>query len=131
MEQTNAIAAPLRVFVVEDSAMIRQRLETMIALAGAATVGKASRADTAIRGILDTRPELVILDVQLEDGSGFDVLRAIRDQTPGIDFYLFSNFDAYPYRQLAQRLGAQGFFDKSREFESMRDMVAQRAASRH
>jgi DNA-binding NarL/FixJ family response regulator len=131
MQQATTAADPLRVFVAEDSPLILERLEAMIALAGADQVGCASRVEAAIRGILSARPELVILDVQLADGTGFDVLRAIREQAPEIDIYLFSNFSAYPYRQLAERLGARGFFDKSREFESMRDVVAQRAAARH
>lgn len=131
MEQSFATAAPLGVFLVEDSALIRDRLEAMLALAGAATAGHANTVAGAIPAILAARPDLVILDIQLADGTGFDVLRAIRDQAPQIDIYLFSNFASYPYRQLAERLGARGFFDKSREFDSMRDVVAQRAASRH
>ena len=131
MGPASAIANPLRVFVVEDSPPIRERLEAMIGDAGAATAGSAGGVDAAISGILELRPELVILDIQLAEGTGFDVLRAIREQAPEIDVYLFSNFATYPYRQLAERLGAQGFFDKSREFDSMRDLVAQRAAHRH
>jgi len=131
MEQSFATAAPLGVFLVEDSALIRDRLEAMLALAGAATAGHANTVAGAIPAILAARPDLVILDIQLADGTGFDVLRAVREQAPEIDVYLFSNFASYPYRQLAERLGARGFFDKSREFDSMRDAVAQRAASRH
>lgn len=129
MEQ--ATAAPLRVFVAEDSQPIRERLALMLAESGAAESGHAAGVEAAIRGILEQRPELVILDVQLVDGTGFDVLRAVRDQAPEVDIYLFSNFAAYPYRQLAERLGARGFFDKSTEFGLLRDVVARRAATRH
>ena len=127
---THAPAAP-RVFLVEDSPLIRERLEAMIVQAGATLAGHASGVAPAIGAILESRPDLVILDIQLADGSGFDVLRAVHPQAPEVDIYLFSNFAAYPYRQLAQRLGAHGFFDKSREFDSMRDAVAQRVAARH
>ena len=41
---------------------------------------------------------------------------------------MLSNFAADPYRQLAERLGARDFFDKSREIERVRD--AHRAARR-
>jgi DNA-binding NarL/FixJ family response regulator len=131
MQAVATVATPLRVFLVEDSALIRERLEAMVGAAGGTTAGSAGEVDAAIRGILALRPELVILDVQLSDGSGFDVLRAVHDQAPEVDVYLLSNFAAYPYRQLAERLGARGFFDKSTEFDSMRDVVAQRAASKH
>lgn len=134
MQQTAAYltaAVPLRVFVVEDSPLILERLETMIALAGASTAGHASGAAAATRAILETHPEIVLLDVQLADGSGFDVLRAVRAQAPEIDVYMLSNYSADPYRQLAERLGARDFFDKSSEFDRMRELVMQRAAARH
>ena len=115
--------------MVEDSLLIRERLDAMISVAGATVAGHASTAEAAIASILVERPDLVILDMQLADGTGFDVLRAIRKQAPEIDVYFLSNFAAYPYRDLAERLGAKGFFDKSREFERMRDVVAQRAAT--
>ncbi len=124
-------AAPVRVYIVEDSLLIRERLDAMITVAGAAVAGHASTANAAIASILVERPELVVLDMQLADGTGFDVLRAIRKQAPEIDVYFLSNYSAYPYRDLAERLGAKGFFDKSKEFDLMREVVAQRAAAGH
>ena len=129
MEQASQSPTPLRVFVVEDSALIRERLDAMITQAGAVSAGHAAGVDVAIHTILALQPDLVILDIQLADGTGFDVLRAVHDQAPDIDIYLLSNHAAYPYRQLAERLGARGFFDKSKEFGRMRDVVVQRAAA--
>lgn len=131
MRQTAVTAASsgkLRVYVVEDSLLIRERLDAMIIVAGAEVAGHASTASAAIAGILVERPDLVILDMQLVDGTGFDVLRAIRKQAPEIDVYFFSNFASYPYQILAERLGAKGFFDKSSEFGLMRDTIARHAA---
>ena len=115
--------------MVEDSLLIRERLDAMISVAGATVAGHASTAEAAIASILVERPELVILDMQLAEGTGFDVLRAVRKQAPEIDVYFLSNFAAYPYRELAERLGAKGFFDKSKEFDLMREVVARRAAA--
>jgi len=128
MQQTAKTAAPLRVFVVEDSAPIRERLEAMVAQAGATVAGRAGTVAAAIPGIRDLLPDVAILDVQLTDGTGFDVLRAIRRQKPEVDVYFCSNYSADAYRQYAVQLGAKGFFDKSREFGLLQDMLAQRAA---
>jgi two-component system, NarL family, response regulator DevR len=123
---------PLRVFLVEDSSLVRERLERMLsALAGTRTVGYASGAQAAIRAILAEQPDIVVLDLKLAQGSGFDVLRAVREQAPAIEIYMLTNFSSEPYRRLAERLGAREFFDKTREFERVRDIVAARAASRH
>jgi len=121
----------LRVFVADDSILIRRRLEVMLTDCGADQVGHARDVASATQRILDTRPDLVILDVQLADGTGFEVLRTLQERAPEIEVLLFSNFAADPYRQLAGRLGARGFFDKAKEFGQLRDAVAQRAAARH
>jgi DNA-binding NarL/FixJ family response regulator len=119
----------VRVFLVEDSPLVCERLEAMLAsVAGAITVGRAAGADEAVRKILSTRPDAVVLDLKLAQGSGFDVLRAVHDQAPDIDVYVLSNLAGEPYRRRAERLGARGFFDKTNEFERVRDTLAARAA---
>jgi DNA-binding NarL/FixJ family response regulator len=121
--------AGMEIFLVEDSAIVRQRVEEMLAaVPGTHVAGHASNADAAIREILATKPDVVVLDLKLAQGSGFDVLRAVRKNAPKIDFYMLSNFSSEPYRRLARQLGALDFFDKSSEFERVRDIVAKRAA---
>ena len=115
----------MQVFLVEDSIPVRERLNDML---GDAVIGHAADADSAIHEILEKRPDVVLLDVSLAEGSGFDVLRAVRDEAPEIDVYMLSNFAAYPYRQLAEALGARGFFDKTNEFERVHEVIRARAA---
>ncbi len=120
---------PLRVFLVEDSPIVLERLEAMLAsIAGALPAGHAARADEAIQAILAERPDAVVLDLKLAEGSGFDVLRAVHEQAPDIEIFMLSNFASEPYRRLAERLGAAHFFDKSTEFERVREALAERAA---
>jgi DNA-binding NarL/FixJ family response regulator len=119
----------LRVFVVESSPLIRERLEDMLAsIEGVHGVGHAAGADEAIHEILDLHPDAVVLDVRLAQGTGFDVLRALREQAPEIAVYMLSNFASEPYRRLAARLGVAGFFDKTTQFERVCEALADRAA---
>lgn len=129
MEFNTATAAPqeFKVYLVEDSPQIRERLLALFAgVSGARTVGYADNADAAIRDILAERPNAVVLDVSLAQGSGIDVLRALRAQAPEVDVYMLTNFATPQYRRLCDRLGAKGFFDKSTEFELVRDAIAAR-----
>ena len=117
----------MQVFVVEDSVPVRERLLALLGeVPGAEVVGHAAEADGAIRDILASRPDVVLLDLSLAQGSGFDVLRAVRPAAPQIDFYMLSNFAAFPYRQLARVLGARGFFDKTKELEQVRSLIVER-----
>ena len=108
--------------------MLRMRIEALLAKVPHARItGIASGAREAIDGILEKRPQLAIVDIRLAEGTGFDVLREVRARAPEVDVYMLSNFSSEPYRRLAADLGAKDFFDKSREFELVRDQVAKRA----
>lgn len=125
-------SSALRIYLVEDSPAILERLEALLAtIEGARTVGRARRASEAIEGILAEHPDLVVLDLKLAEGSGFDVLRAVRGAAPGIDVYMLTNFASEPYRRLAERLGARNLFDKTTEFERVREAILDRAAHTH
>ncbi|HEX7055441.1 MAG TPA: response regulator [Burkholderiales bacterium] len=118
----------MQIYIVEDSAAVRTRLAALLStVPGASVSGGSAGASQATREILERRPDMVILDLDLAEGGGFDVLRALRTQVPEIDVYMRSNFSAYPYRQLAERLGARGFFDKTQEFERLREVAADKA----
>jgi DNA-binding NarL/FixJ family response regulator len=115
----------MKVYLVEDSPMLRERLEKMLAaIPGARTVGHAPTARGAIAGIEAAQPDAVVLDIQLEEGNGFDVMRAISSRQPQVGFYVLTNFAHEGYRRMAEKLGARGFFDKSREIDALRDTLA-------
>jgi DNA-binding NarL/FixJ family response regulator len=119
-----------RVFLVEDSPLVLERMKDLIErLPGAEVVGEAATAAAAIRGILETRPDIALVDLNLAEGSGFDVLRALHSRLPAVEFYMLSNFSAHPYRQLASRLGAKDYFDKSNDLERVRELIEQHATA--
>ena len=75
--------------------------------------------EACIAGILASRPEVVVLDVQLEGGTGLQVLQAVRAANPGIAFVVFSNNAGPAYRKRYLGEGAAGFLDKSVDFEQL------------
>ena len=120
----------MNVFLVEDSPLLRSRLEAMVAaIPGASVAGHADAAAEAVRRILEARPDAVVLDLHLKEGNGLDVLRAVRAAAPAIAVYILTNYPEEKYRQIAAELGAAGFFDKSREFALLRDALAARGAA--
>jgi len=120
----------MKVFLVEDSTHLRTRLQAMIeAIPGATLLGHASGASEAIREIAACKPDVVVLDIHLAEGNGFDVMRAAAKSALETAFYVLTNHPMAGYRMSAERLGALGFFDKSTEFLALRDALAGRAAS--
>lgn len=121
--------ATLKVFIVEDSELIRERLgEIVHSIAGARCAGSAATADAAVRGILASRPNAVVLDISLSQGNGFDVLRALEPVPSDMPVYVLSNMASEPYRRAAIRLGAAAFLDKTTQFDRMRELLVQRAS---
>jgi len=116
--------APLKVFLVEDSLAIRARLaETIRGIEGASLVGEAGTVGDAIEGIRLTDPGAVILDLQLEDGSGLEVLRAVHPASPGLHVAVLTNYATDQHRRACMSAGAEFFLDKSSDFARIREIV--------
>lgn len=110
----------MKVFVVEDSAVVGERLVEMItAIEGAVVVGVAQDEGSAVAGILDTGPDVAIFDIELREGSGIDVLAAVRKQLPGLTAIVLSNYSMPQYRRASVDAGADYFFDKVQDLEKL------------
>jgi two-component system OmpR family response regulator len=72
-----AAATPARLLVVDDEATILELLSGSLRLAGFEVLTAASGAE-AVRAAASGRPDLVLLDVMMTDGDGFEALRRIR-----------------------------------------------------
>jgi DNA-binding NarL/FixJ family response regulator len=117
-------AAPLMVFLVEDSAAIRARLAATIrAITGAELAGEAATVGAAIDGIRSTRPSALILDLQLEDGSGLEVLKAARSCAPALHVAVLTNYATDQHRRACMDAGAEYFLDKSSDFPRIREII--------
>jgi DNA-binding NarL/FixJ family response regulator len=118
-------AGPFRVYLVEDSPILRQRVETMLAaLPGMSLVGVSAGATAAAREIAALKPDAVILDIHLAEGTGFDVLRGLKRDGVRTAVYVLTNYATDAYRATAAQLGARALFDKSTEFEGLRAALA-------
>jgi len=116
----------LRIYIVEDSPIVLRLLESLITGVGSAVVGHSDDAAMALGEIGTLRPDVVILDIALRSGTGFDVLRGIAAQGPGRKpvRIMHTNYSSETYRQEAKELGVDYFFDKSAETHEMLKLVA-------
>lgn len=107
----------MNIFVVEDAPEIRKRLIAMIRMVGGVNVvGEADSVNAAIAGILGSATDTLLLDLQLRDGSGLDVLTRVKQARPELHAIVLTNFATQQYRQASLAAGADFCLDKSQEF---------------
>ena len=108
---------PLQVYLVEDSAILRRVLAAAIEAAGGVLVGSSADAESAIAELSTVRPDLVLIDIALKSGTGFDVLEALEklDPKPAPIKVVLTNHAHDEYRRMSAQLGANAFFDKTTE----------------
>ena len=109
------ISIPFQIYVVEDSPILRRLIESSITASGAELVGYSGTAQRAIADLSMLQPDLILIDISLESGNGFDVLRALQERRllPNSIKVVLTNHANDEYRNRSFRLGANHFFDKS------------------
>ena len=114
----------MRVYLVESSPLVRERLRRVLAQhAPIQVVGCCDGASEAARHAPHLRPDLIILDLSLREGNGFQLLAAIAQWPQRPEVIVLTNDTQEPFRLAADRLGARLFFDKALEFEQAMDAV--------
>jgi DNA-binding NarL/FixJ family response regulator len=117
---------PLSIFIADDSLIIRARLVTLIEdLVGVKLVGLAGNGADAISAIWQLKPDVVILDIRMPVGSGFEVLQNIKQGQAAPIVIVLTNYPYSVYRQKCLQAGADFFLDKSTEFDQIPALLEQ------
>jgi DNA-binding NarL/FixJ family response regulator len=111
----------MKILVVDDHVLIREALRGVLKeLKGEATIIEASDSRQATQRIGENPDlELVLLDLNLPDRSGFDVLAELRERYPAVSVVVLSASDERNNVARALDLGALGFIPKSASREVM------------
>ncbi len=110
----------VKVFIVDDSAFLRERLITMLSeLKDIEIIGQAKGPIEAIEALTKLKPDAVILDIRMPGGNGIEVLKNIKSGRNPPQVIMFTNYPYPQYRKKCMDAGANFFFDKSTEFEEL------------
>jgi DNA-binding NarL/FixJ family response regulator len=104
---------PVRVLIVDDHAGFRATARRLLEGEGYAVVGDAEDAATALAVAKETRPELVLIDVQLPDLDGFELTEELIAIDPEIKVVLTSSRDVEDFGQYVETSSARGFVPKA------------------
>jgi DNA-binding NarL/FixJ family response regulator len=117
---------PLRVFLVEDSPSVRDRLIDFLAEPGKVDViGFADTETEAVRQLWAEPFDVAIVDLNLREGTGMGVIESLRalQSVPRPTVVVLTNY-AFPEFEVACReRGADYFFDKSTQFGALKVLL--------
>jgi two-component system, NarL family, response regulator DevR len=84
---------PLRVLLIDDHEVVRQGLASLLkATDDIVVAGEAGTVREAIQEAERTRPDVVVMDVRLADGSGIEATREIRANRPATQVLMLTSF---------------------------------------
>jgi CheY-like chemotaxis protein len=117
---------PLRILLVEDSPLLRGRLENMLSQHAAFKVTGLAAAEAEAIEKLDTVPyDVIVVDVELRPGSGIGVIRQARARNKDVKdgghvwIIVLTNYDLPTVRERCMQAGADHFLDKMREIDQL------------
>jgi len=113
------------ILIVDDSILIVERLLDFIG--SIENIGEIKHADTYEKAELlfrQCKPDIVLLDIQLPDASGINLLNKIKSYHREVIVMMFSNHASSYYKSVCMELGADYFFDKSKDFDLIPGIIS-------
>lgn len=119
---------PLRVLLVEDSPVLAARLrEALDTLENVEVVDAVTDESAAVAVVKAKRVDVIILDLQLKEGTGFGVVQRLGKDRPKI--IVFTNYMLPEYQRLASSLGVEYFLNKSKDYERLPELIQELEAA--
>jgi DNA-binding NarL/FixJ family response regulator len=104
---------PVRIFIVDDHPLVREGLVGLVSQHPGLTVcGQAEDQASALAGIAKHAPDVAIVDLSLQTGSGLELIRTLRKQHPLVAVIVLSIHEDLAHVERALRAGASGYVTK-------------------
>jgi DNA-binding NarL/FixJ family response regulator len=101
-----------RVLIVDDHPSFRRCVRALLTSEGFEVIGEAEDGESALALTAELSPDLVLLDIQLPDISGFEVVSRLHQANPELEIVLVSSRDQNAYGPSLGASGARGFITK-------------------
>ncbi len=102
----------ITVLIADDHPMIRSGLDGLFSGTDIAVVATVENTKDAVEQTVQKRPDVVLLDVRMNEGSGLDALEQIKKLEPNIPVVILSTYDNPTYVARAHALGACDYVTK-------------------
>ncbi|MEF2552094.1 response regulator transcription factor [Aurantimonas sp. A2-1-M11] len=103
----------MKILIVDDHTVVRDGVRRLVEALDVGEIGEAETPSEALAEFRRLRPDVVVLDINLKNGSGLDVLRRLRADDPKARIVVFSMYSDIVYAASARREGALGYVAKT------------------
>jgi two-component system response regulator DegU len=108
----------MKTVIVDDHPVVRKGLRLLMECEPSVeVVGEASDGPSALAAVYALRPDLLLLDINMPEMSGLDVLRQLRNELNFIPVIILSNHSDTRYVDAALAMGANGYVGKDSGFD--------------
>lgn len=114
----------IRVVVADDHSLFRDGLVSLLEAAGYEIVGQVGDGQAAVEMVLETRPDLVLLDLAMPVLNGHEALKEIRASAPEVKIVVLTVSDEDADLRRAIQAGAQGYLLKSLNADQFLELLA-------
>lgn len=121
----------IRVAIVDDHAIVRQGLRTLLIDMGMEVVGEAVNGDDAVKLAENQRPDVMLLDIRMKDTDGLNALPRIKATSPETAVIVLTTYSNPTYFTTAIRNGASGYLLKESEPEEIVKAIMSAASHNH
>lgn len=119
----------IRVLVADDHPVVRHGLCTMLEIEDdIVVVGRAADGEEAVAQARETRPDIILLDVQMPNVDGIEALRRIRAEDPEARVIVLTTYRDEDYVFPSLQAGARGYLLKDASREELADAIRKVAA---
>lgn len=101
------------ILIVDDHAGFRASARRVLESEGYSVIAEAEDGASGVTAAAESRPDVALVDVQLPDFDGFEVIRRLRDAGATPQVVLISSHDRSDFGTLIETSGAEGFVSKS------------------
>jgi DNA-binding NarL/FixJ family response regulator len=108
----NTVKSATRILIVDDHPMILSGCRSLFASDGSVKIDEAGDAKSGHRAYVTRKPDVTVIDINLPDVSGFELMRRIRKEDPDAKIIMFSMNDDPAFVVRAVEMGAQGYVSK-------------------
>jgi len=121
---TRHAAKKARIFLVDDNQLVLRGLRMLLeSEAGFVVCGEAVDGPAAIRGVAQTKPDLVMVDLSLKKGDGFELVARFRADYPHLRILVFTMHEKVVFAERAMAAGADGYLLKHEATDKVVDVV--------